>query len=67
MIEEGDEFLAFDDLTLAPYCRKLLAKHELSEQEIAAVDAYHARVKENLSPQLDADARRWLEHETAPL
>ncbi len=67
VIEEGGEFLAFDDLTLAPYCRKLLARHELSEQEIAAVDAYHARVREELSPQLDLDARRWLEHETAPL
>jgi len=67
VVEHGEGFLAFDDLTLAPYCRKLIAKDELTTQEIEGVDGYHARVRESLSPRLEPDARAWLERETAPL
>lgn len=67
VIEDGDGFLGFDDLTLAPYARRLIAKHDLSDWEIAAVDAYHLRVRERLAPRLDDETRAWLERETAPL
>ena len=66
VVEDSDGFLAFDDLTLVPYCRKLIAKGELAAHEVEAVDAYHARVRESLAPQLDTDAREWLRRETAP-
>lgn len=62
-------FFGFDDLTLVPYCRKLIDPALLSPTERAWVDAYHARVRATLSPLLEAhaDARAWLERETAPL
>jgi Xaa-Pro aminopeptidase len=67
VIDAGESFLAFEDLTLAPYCRKLIATDELDAAEVAAVDRYHARVYETLAPLLDEEPRRWLERETAPL
>ena len=67
VVEDGESFLGFDDLTLVPYCRKLIAVGELSADEREAVDAYHARVHEALAPQLEPAVREWLERETAPL
>ena len=62
-------FFGFDDLTMVPYCRKLIDPAHLGAAERAQVDAYHARVRATLLPLLDAhaDARAWLERETAPL
>jgi len=65
-------FFGFDDLTMVPYCRKLIDTALLTQGERAAVDAYHARVRATLLPLLgkhaDHDlARAWLERETAPL
>jgi Xaa-Pro aminopeptidase len=65
-------FYGFEDLTLVPYCHKLIDPRLLSPAEIAQVDAYHARVREALLPLLDAhpdaaQARAFLMRETAPL
>jgi len=59
--------LGFETLTLAPYCRALIDPALLSEAERAWVDAYHARVRETLTPLLDAETAAWLDAETAPL
>ena len=67
VVDGGDGFLAFEDLTLVPYCRKLIAKDELDRSEVSVIDAYHARVRETLAPHLAAEAGAWLERETAPL
>jgi len=59
--------LGFETLTLAPYCRALIDTEILSLDEIAWIDSYHARVRDTLSPHLDAETARWLARETAPL
>jgi len=59
--------LGFETLTLAPLDRRLIAADLLSAPERAWVDAYHARVREALTPHLDAAAAAWLTAETAPL
>lgn len=59
--------LAFETLTLAPIDRRLIDVALLSPEEIDWLDAYHARVREEIAPQLDEEARAWLEQATAPL
>ena len=66
---EGGErpLLGFDTLTLAPIDRRLVETALLSEGERAWVDAYHQRVRDELSPLLDEATRSWLEAATTPL
>ena len=59
--------LGFETLTLAPYCRSLIDTEILTPDEIAWIDSYHSRVRDRLTPHLDAEAARWLAGETAPL
>lgn len=64
---DEDPFYAFEDLTLVPHCRKLIAVELLDAGERAQVDAYHARVRAALIARVPAEVRPWLERETAPL
>jgi Xaa-Pro aminopeptidase len=59
--------LGFETITLAPIARELIVKQLLTKEERAWVDAYHARVRAEIGPQLDGDAKVWLEAATAPL
>ncbi|HYD30318.1 MAG TPA: aminopeptidase P family protein [Azospirillaceae bacterium] len=59
--------LAFDTLTLAPIDRRLIEAGLLSAEERAWLDAYHARVRDTLSPLLDPTTRAWLAAATLPL
>jgi Xaa-Pro aminopeptidase len=59
--------LGFEALTLAPIDRLLVAKDLLTAEEIAQLDAYHARVLQVIGPQLDGAAKAWLEEVCAPL
>jgi Xaa-Pro aminopeptidase len=59
--------LGFETLTLAPYDRRLIQADLLAPGERVWIDAYHARVRETLSPLVDGEARAWLESATAPL
>jgi Xaa-Pro aminopeptidase len=63
----GLEFLGFETLTLCPIDRGLIDTTSLSADERGWVDAYHARVRETLSPLLEDDDRAWLEAATEPL
>jgi Xaa-Pro aminopeptidase len=65
--EDSRPMLGFETLTLAPYCRALIDTEILTPDEIAWIDSYHARVREALTPRLDAETARWLAGETAPL
>ena len=67
--ESGDEreMLGFETLTFAPIDRTLIVPEMLMPPERAWLDAYHARVRETLAPQLTGSARSWLEEVTAPL
>jgi Xaa-Pro aminopeptidase len=58
---------AFETLTLAPIDRRLIETRMLTAKERHWIDSYHARVREVLSPLLDAPTRGGLEVATAPL
>ena len=58
---------AFETLTFAPIDRRLIEPTLMTADEIAWLDAYHARVAEMLTPLVAADTRAWLEAATRPL
>ena len=61
------EMLGFETLTFAPIDRALVAPGLLTAPEIAWLDAYHARVREVVQPQVDAETARWLDEATGPI
>ena len=61
------EMMGFETLTLAPIDRRLIMAEMLSGEERAWINAYHARVFETLSPNLDQTARDWLQRATEPI
>jgi Xaa-Pro aminopeptidase len=65
--EGGGDLLGFETLTLAPIDRALVDTSVLTAEEIAWLDAYHARVRAEIGPQLEGEERAWLEGATAPL
>jgi Xaa-Pro aminopeptidase len=67
--ESGGErdMLCFETLTLAPIDRTLVMRELLEADELAWLNAYHARVREVLTPLVDPETARWLEQATAPL
>ena len=65
--EGAGEVLGFETLTLAPIDRALVDTGLMSADEVAWLDAYHARVRAEIGGQLDAADRAWLEAATAPL
>lgn len=66
---EGSEgkYLTFETLTHVPLDRRLVDKSLLTAREIAWWDAYHARTRDILAPQLEGEDLAWLERECAPL
>jgi Xaa-Pro aminopeptidase len=67
-IEGGErEMLGFETLTLAPIDRALVVKQMLTAEELAQLDAYHARVLAVIGPTVEPDVRAWLEEACAPL
>jgi len=68
VIEGADRrYLEFETLTLAPIDRNAIDLSLLSESERAWLNAYHARVRETVGPQVDAGTSAWLEEATRPL
>jgi len=57
----------FETLTLAPIDRRLVDRQIMTADEIDWLDAYHAEVRDVLSPLVDAGTRAWLADATAPL
>ncbi|MFL5333469.1 MAG: M24 family metallopeptidase C-terminal domain-containing protein, partial [Geminicoccaceae bacterium] len=65
--EGGDrELLGFRTLTLCPIDRRLIVAGLLTADELAWLDAYHARVAAELRP-LVGDAALWLEQACRPI
>jgi Xaa-Pro aminopeptidase len=63
----GVHFYGFDTLTLCPIDLRCVDTGVLAPEERSWLDAYHARVRETLGPQLDDPAdQRWLERATQP-
>ncbi len=64
----GDrETMAFETLTLAPMDRRLVLPELLSPSELDWLNAYHARVRDIIGPELGPLDRAWLEAATAPI
>ncbi len=61
------KLLGFETLTRAPIDRKLIDASLMTAMEIAWLDSYHAAVRTELMPFLDAATAAWLEAATAPL
>lgn len=61
------EWLGFETLTLVPIDRTLVDTALLSPAETEWWNAYHARVREVLAPQLEGEDRVWLEDACKPL
>ena len=57
---------AFETLTLAPIDARLVETALLTGEEVAWLDAYHARVRDELALLVDAPTREWLIAATAP-
>ena len=64
---EFGEFLKFETLTLCPIDTRCLAPSLLTEDEKQWFNAYHAEVRERLSPLLDGAALEWLNTRTAAI
>ena len=60
-------FLRFETLTLAPFDRALIEPALLSLDEIAWLDAYHARVLAEVGPAVPPETRAWLARACARL
>lgn len=58
------EMFGFETLTLAPIDLRFLDASLLTRFEVGWLDDYHARVRDTLSPHLDAETRAWLESVT---
>jgi Xaa-Pro aminopeptidase len=73
LVEKRDIFgadrpmLGFETLTLAPIDTRLVEPGLMTPEEVAWLDAYHARVRAEIGPKLDAKDRAWLDEATRPL
>lgn len=63
------KFLRFENITMVPYCRKLINPHMLTPEEKTTINEYHARVWATVVPFLQPSsiAFKWLKRETKPL
>ena len=67
-IDGGERpMLGFEVLTLAPYDRRLIDEFALTDEERGQVNAYHARVLDEVGSELEPALLDWLEDACAPL
>ncbi len=59
--------LGFETLSFAPIDLALVEPGLMTAEETAWLDAYHARVREVVGPQVEPAVRAWLDAATAPL
>ena len=65
----GKQYLGFDTITRVPFCRKLIDVSLLTEREIAWIDQYHLKVREETISYFAGDelSKSWLMRETNKL
>src|SRR5690606_2597480 len=64
----GDrEVTGVETLTLAPFDRRLIKADMLTPAELEWLNAYHARVREEIGAELGPEDRAWLEAAAAPI
>jgi Xaa-Pro aminopeptidase len=62
-----EDFFEFETLTLAPFDRALIDRDLLDAREIEWLNAYHALVRDTLSPELSDENATWLHEVTAAI
>lgn len=58
---------AFETLTLAPIDRRLVEPSLLTPDERSWLDAYHARIRDEIGPRLSGPEAAWLDQATRPV
>jgi Xaa-Pro aminopeptidase len=58
------KMMRFETITLAPIDIDLVEPKLLTQDERDWLNAYHVRVREQLTPLMDAETRTWLEKAT---
>jgi Xaa-Pro aminopeptidase len=62
-LADSERFLKFQDLTLVPYCSKLIDKNMLSQADKEHIKAYYTEIKNKVMPLLSSSAKQWVENE----
>jgi Xaa-Pro aminopeptidase len=66
-IDGGDAPMhGFETLTLAPFDKRLIVTGLLTRDEFEWLNAYHARVRDEIGPLLSGAERDWLMAATSP-
>ncbi|MBX9597826.1 MAG: aminopeptidase P family protein [Burkholderiales bacterium] len=53
-------FYAFEDLTLVPYCKKLIDISLLSSEDKLQINSYYTKIKTKIAPLLKPELQVWL-------
>ena len=61
------EMMGLETLTLVPFDRRLIDPKQLLPFEREWLNAYHARVRREIEPQMLSNDRAWFRHATAPI
>lgn len=61
------QFMEFETVTWVPYEREAIIPEMLTKAELDWLNAYHAKVRELMTPVLDEDERAWLVEATAEI
>ena len=66
---EGTKFFTFENLTVVPYCRKLINVKMLTEEEKEQINRYNTHIWNTLEALLPHESitLAWLKRETQPL
>lgn len=62
---EYGPFYAFEDLTLVPYCKRLINVDLLSTEDKQQIKSYYSKIRELILPKLSGIEQEWLESELA--
>ncbi|CCH61207.1 hypothetical protein TBLA_0E01490 [Henningerozyma blattae CBS 6284] len=64
---QGKKFLEFENITMVPYCKKLINTKLLTEEERQQINAQHKRIWQSLVQLLQPTsiAHKWLKRETS--
>ncbi len=60
---EYGAFYRFDDLTLVPYCKKLIDVSILNAEEKQQIFNYYQKIRQKIAPRLAPPQQQWLEDE----
>jgi Xaa-Pro aminopeptidase len=59
--EIGNGFLEFHNLTLVPYCKELIERERLNNNQIDYINSYQDQIQEKIVPLLSMRAKKWID------